>query len=318
MVEKCGDDLVAARRFMNLCSNHMREIFSGGSLPLTDVINRLADIQSQAKIMQARAVYKAAQTVIDDLTKRCSVEACAGSVVALQGLIRQYETGLNEIVPKIIPAIVKPVMNFENSNILPMAENVRQKQAAQILKPLVKFADPAEQVPLVQLLSYAANDQVAKPKLRRSKIDAIMPGLTNNLLRLARTDGKSVSISYASDESLLDQAVLNLLQNQIENMGKAMIKHCVETPLSRQEKGQSQSAHLAITSRINGDRLDVLVSCDGVSSQTFEGTDLISALAELGAQSLVSTKDGLTRIEIYHIPLNANNVGCRPKREAAL
>ena len=164
MVEKCGDDLVAARRFVNLCSNHMREIFSGGSLPLTDVINQLADIQSMAKIVQARAIYKAAQTVIDDLTKRHSVEECAGSVLELQGLIRQYEKGLNEIEPKVVAAVVKLASITPSQNILPMAESTRQRRAAQILKPLIKFANPDEQSSLVQLMSFAANDQKTTSK----------------------------------------------------------------------------------------------------------------------------------------------------------
>ena len=318
MVEKCGDDLIAARRFTNLCTGHMREIFSGGSLPLTDVITRLADIQSQAKIMQARAVYKSAQTVIDDLTKKCSVEACAGSVLVLQRLIRQYETGLNEVMPQVTATTVKPKTQTHPRPISPINDRVEQSQAAAILKPLIKFADPNEQVHLVSLLSLAANDQVSKPKVRSNKIDSIMPSLTNNLLRRARTDGKSVSISYASDNSALDETILNQLQAQLESAGNTLIQTCVGTPSSRQEKGQSQSAHLAITSKADGDKLGVLISCDGVAAHALEGDMVLPSLAELGVQSMISVKDGLTRFEIFQIPYSIDTGIRRPKREASL
>ncbi len=293
MSQRCGDDLIAARRFTDLCQAYMSEMFSGEALDFTDVVSKLAEIQSGAKLMHARSIYKSAQTVIEDLTKRQSADSCANSVLVLQKLIRQYEAGLSEIAP----VVQKPAALPETPKGPAVVSEMAQMQtAADNLRPLLKFADETEKPGLVRLLSLAANDRAPRPG-RREKFEMIMPGLTNHWLRLARANDKSISVSVSSAETALESTVLRQLETKLKTIGETLILSCIDLPDERAQQGLSRSAHLAVTAKTNGQYMDVLLSCDAClpSGFSFEpsGDNLPVTISE---------DNGTIRVEIYRLP----------------
>jgi len=320
MSDKCGDDLIAARKFMNLCRDHMSEIFSGGQIPVLDVVDKLGEIQSHAKLMHARSIYRSAQDVIDDLTGRRNVQSCAGSVLVLQKLIRQYERGLSEIAP-----VAKQVIRQVRENPVGLAvisELSQQKQAAETLRPLVKFAAPEDRQDLNTLLKLAANE--ARPAARKSsvtnqKIDVILPMLTNHWLRLARTQGKSISVSSCLDDMEMDRTGLWQLQAGLKHLGELLISQSVETPDIRESRSLSRSAHLALTARQTDGGLEVLLSCEGQSPRDSDFA-LISETLEksAGYKPHIHMEDNLIRIEMTVHAAGENRTSTTPAREASL
>ncbi|NNE59083.1 MAG: hypothetical protein HKN36_13330 [Hellea sp.] len=301
MTDRCGDDLIGARKFMTVCQTHMREVFSGGQLPMEDVIMRLGEIQDHAKLMHARAIYKSAQFVIDQLTGHASLSDCASSVLVLQKHIRQYECGLSEIAP-INAAANSPQMTPTGP---PIVSNIaRQKTAINVLEPLIALAPTEDQPALTRLVSIAANDQpkAAAPlsKSQFDKLDSIFPGLTNHLLRQARVQGKSVSVSVASDEVFLDGDQLNILSEKLIELGDALITETVESTEIRSSQGLSQSAHIAITARQSHQKLSILVSCDGTALSTPSISRLTKGVKG-DMRFAISSKGRLNQVELQNI-----------------
>lgn len=319
MPDKCGDDLIAARKFMNLCRDHMSEIFSGGQIPVLDVVEKLSEIQSHAKLLHARSIYRSAQDVIDDLTGRRNIQACAGSVLVLQKLIRQYETGLSEIAPVAPQVLPKKPVNPVGPIVV--SDLAQQKQAADILTPLVKFAEKDDRDGLVALINLAANQarpaQKKNPKTAQ-KMDIILPALTNHWLRLARTQDKSISVSSCLDDIELDRSRLRQLQAGLKHLGELLISQSVETPELRESRQLSRSAHLALTARQTDSQLEILLSCEGQQPRQSD-FDLISKTLMRGAgiQPHIRIEDGLIQVEMTIRSSDAGQSDESPAREAS-
>jgi len=301
MTQQCGDDLIAARRFTDLCHTHMSEIFSGGQLPLTDVLGRLDEIKTEAKSLRARSIYKTAQTVIDDLTGRRSVAACAGSVLVLQKLIQQYEGGLSEIAP-VMHRREKVVKAAVNGPAI-ISDMARQREAVQTLSPLIKFAGKDDQANLVTLVNLAANSAGGSQEIPgKQRIDIIMPGLTNHWLRLARAQSKSISVSAALDEALLETGALKKIQKQIKLLGEILISQSIELPEKRADKGLSRSAHMAITAKQSDKMMHILISCEGAAPRNVDINPIITNLEDVAGQARLLIETDLLKFEIRDIP----------------
>ncbi len=316
MAEKCGDDLIAARRFMNLCRNHMSEMFSGGEVPMEDVVMRLSEIQSQAKLMRARYIYKSAQTVIDDLTRHRSPTDCASSVLVLQKLINQYESGLSEIAPQISPVVKSEKTNPVGPAIV--SELTRQIETARTLVPLIKYANKEDRPSLFKLVNLAANRGKADSKTqvysRKNMIpraglvsdleqfDVILPALTNGWLREARSQGKSISVSSACDDALVASDILNKIQSGLRGFGEILISESVGTPETLEAKGLSRSAHMAVTARFKQKTLTVLLSCGGQGFEEGLAQSIVKDLRACGLSPYLDFQEDIIRLEIRNIP----------------
>ncbi len=299
MLDKCGDDLVAARRFMDLCQLHMSEIFSGGKLPLIEVIRRLGEIQSHAKLMHARSIYRSAQDIINELTVHKCPQSCAASVLALQKLIRQYESGLSEIAPARPRKATEATKPVGTELVYDLA---RQKRAARNLSPLLKFADDNDRKHLVTLLSLAANESSAPKRVDKpakvQKVDIILPSLTNHWLRLARAQEKSISVSSAFDDISIKTETLKVLQNGLKQLGEILISQSVEKPDIRAEKDLSRSAHLAVTGRQTDAGFEMLISCEGPSPRTSDIEHIKSQFEPIGVSTNLVLENKLVRISL--------------------
>lgn len=314
MSQKCGDDLIAARRFMNLCRDHMSEIFSGGKLPLLDVIERLGQIQGLAKLMHARSIYRSAQDLIDDLTRRRSAQACASSVLVLQKLIQQYETGLSEVAP-----VADRVISASQTNPVGPAlisDLAAQQQARTILNPLIKFADSSDQGNLTSLINLTSNEvppQIARRKIAPAQnVDVILPLLTNHWLRLARTQKKSISVSSSIDNAQLGQEQLKHLQTGLKHLGELLITQSVETPDQREARELSRSAHLALTARQSEQNLEILLSCEGVEPRKSDFNLIAETLEKtVGIKTELTSDSDLIRVVLTNMVLG--NQGIVPR-----
>lgn len=313
MANTGGDDLVAARRFMNLCRLHMSDMFSGGQLPMTDVVSRLTEIQDHAKIMHARSIYKSAQSVIKNLSGHKPPVDCTSSVLVLQKLIQQYDKGLSEIAPPT-QRRAKPVKsNPVGADVL--SDLTRQIETAKTLAPLIKFADKDDRKGLIKLVSLAANHSKKPAQKQSENVKVILPSLTNNWLREARTQGKSISVSSSIDDALIKKDILNAVQSNLRALGNVLIARSIETPDQLEAQGLSRSAHLAITGRLSRGTMKLLLSCKGQQISDEHLNPISERIRAAGLTPYLDFKGDLIRFEIRDIP--AHRVSAAEEREVA-
>ncbi len=139
--QSMGDDLTAARRFCNTVRSDMSTLIDGvcaQPCAAPDVlIGSLDSIQSGAKQLKARSIFRAAQTVVNAVNDRAPLPTLQGRVLSLNKLICQYEGGLNDIAPR--PA--NGALAYDNQfDPLPTGKtdlDARYKAARDALAPII-------------------------------------------------------------------------------------------------------------------------------------------------------------------------------------
>ena len=91
-----GDNLKAAAQFVQSSKDTLQSLMNS-ELSRSDMMSALATVQTQAKSMRARAIYRATQNVVDLVDSASSSNDIIAELKIVEGLINQYETGLLEI-----------------------------------------------------------------------------------------------------------------------------------------------------------------------------------------------------------------------------
>lgn len=304
-----GDNLLAARQFTDECHGHLVPLLSAPSLDKTHVTEVLSAIKCSAKDMNARAIFRAAQTAIEEFGNVQTAAQTTGALLALNKLVCQYTEGLNEVAP---------VINEETLQDIYEAERLQWREARETFLPLQRFAQNAEEA---SLLSVLANLHPAIPGEKAvpstESFDELMTDITDESLRNARESEKSVSVSYATDEILMDQDLADAAQAALIDICNGLIHRSVEDPKRRQTQGLSGAAHIAITAKRQGDFFDILVSCEGPApSENLLTGSVFDALREWGAELSVSGSEKLARVDISGLPVGGTEFVAAPLKTA--
>jgi len=166
-----GDDLTAARRFCNSVRSDMGALIDGVSAQpcaAPDIlIGSLDSIQSGAKQLKARAIFRAAQTVVNAVNDRAPLPTLQGRILSLNKLFTQYEDGLDDIAPRpangaladheLLPKLSETKSHDE-------ALDARYTAARQALAPLMGFTqDRPEREGLIKLAGFTAAELKRMP-----------------------------------------------------------------------------------------------------------------------------------------------------------
>ena len=170
-----GDDLTAARRFCTTVRSDITSLMDGvcaQPCAAPDVlIGSLVSIQSGAKQLHARAIFRAAQTVVNAVNDRAPLPTVQGRLLSLNKLITQYEAGLTDIAPR--PANGDLAQQIDVQAPAPVSTgprgtcsdlDVRYAAARQALAPLMGFAKGPERQSLVQLADFKDAELAPAPK----------------------------------------------------------------------------------------------------------------------------------------------------------
>ncbi|MEP6343894.1 MAG: hypothetical protein ABJ275_11325 [Maricaulaceae bacterium] len=98
-----GDSLKAASRFVSQSMNSLDDLMTATPLSNGTAINHLASLQSRAKTMRARSIYRAAQTAVDMIHKGDSEQRVQSEFVLIRSLVEQYKSGLDELLVDVSP-----------------------------------------------------------------------------------------------------------------------------------------------------------------------------------------------------------------------
>jgi len=96
-----------------------------------------------------------------------------------------------------------------------------------------------------------------------------MPDVTNSALRAARTQGKSISVSYAADGLSVANSQVESVRGQLEDIVMRLVKTRIASPNKRAAKGLPRGGHIDISAKNTPSGLDISVQCDGETVTLF-------------------------------------------------
>ena len=106
-------------------------------------------------------------------------------------------------------------------------------------------------------------DEQSKKRPPLVSFESLMPDITDAALRSARGQGKSVSISYAADNLLIEKSQVDQVQGELDRIVKRLVRGKINTPEHRQNAGLSRSGHIDISAKQSLTGLTISVICDG-------------------------------------------------------
>jgi len=257
-----GDNLTEARDFVTSAMLSMDILLSDARLNTALTQSTLKEIQSAAKSLHARGIYRAAQSVLDCYLCAYSQPKIDGRLMALYKLVAQYGEGLDEIAPAVTPETLASQQD---------ALDTRYAAAREALIPLIKFA--GDTAPALQRLAGLTVNQPAKLNDPQVSFESLMPDVTNSALRAARTQGKSVSVSYAADGLAVANSQVEAVRGQLEDIVTQLVRTRIASPNSRAAKGLPRGGHIDISAKETSKGLDICVECDGETVTIFPKQD---------------------------------------------
>ena len=246
-----GDDLIEARDFVNTAIESMDILLSDARLNIDLTKSTLKEIRLDARTLSARGIARAAQAVLDCYEGSYSQPKIDGRLMALYKLVAQYAAGLDEIAP---------VMSPEKQAAQESDLETKYVKARETLIPLIKFS--GDMAPALQRLTGVSVDVARKISEPLVSFESLMPDVTDSALRVARSQGKSVSVSYAADGLSVADSQVEAVRGQLEDIVTRLVRTHIASPNSRLAKGLSRGGHIDISAQETSDGLDISVQCD--------------------------------------------------------
>ena len=247
-----GDDLIDARDFVNSTIVSMDILLSDARLNVELSQSRLREICLDARTLSAKGIARAAQSVLDCYESGCSQPKIDGRLMTLYKLVAQYAEGLDEIAPVIkrdSPAVQQDTLEAQHA------------KACETLIPLIKFSgDTAPALQRLTGISVGTSSKTVEPKV---SFESLIPDITNSALRAARSQGKSISVSYAADGLAVIDSQVESVRGQLEDIVTRLVRTRIASPDTRASKGLSRSGHIDISATETAKGLDISVECDG-------------------------------------------------------
>jgi len=261
-----GDDLIDARDFVNSTIDAMDVLLSDIRLNAELAQPTLKNIQLDARTLNAKGIARAAQSVLDGYRNGYSQPKIDGRLMALYKLVAQYAEGLDEIAP---------VMSQESFVSQEESLEAQYEAARETLIPLIPFS--GKTAPALQRLAGLKATPHVKTSDPQVSFESLMPDITNSALRAARTQGKSVSVSYAADELAIANSQVESVRGQLEDIVTRLVRTHIAAPNTRLAKGLSRGGHIDISAKETSNGLDISVNCDGETVTLFPEIDTIKA-----------------------------------------
>lgn len=297
-----GDNLQDAQAFSGLCDATLSRLVESESYIVTTkdekiyVLSALDTIQLEAKRVHARAISRATQTAIQGVQDLRDTKCQVRNLRDLMHLVRQYQTGLEEITSTQDKPAPAPHLVEDDQAAFETARNT--------LKSVIKHAGAERDI---SALSRLAN---WRPDVQDDmSFDHVMPVLSDEILRAARKFNKSVSVSYSADEISMAPNFYYELTDIVANTAVWLVERAIKTPEQRLALGLGQSAHIALTARNSGHQFSILMSCDGdINESDSAALPQLGNLSQHGGVLTCNASRGVVRVEISGLsPANTDD-----------
>jgi len=253
-----GDDLIDARDFVNSTISAMDILLSDTRLNADLAQSTLKDIRLDARTLSTKGIARAAHSVLDAYKIGFSQPKIDGRLMALYKLVIQYAEGLDEIAP-----VISETTHVSAQESL----EAQYETARETLIPLLKFSGETE--PALQRLAGLNVSLPLKTSQPQVSFESLMPDVTNTALRAARSQGKSVSVSYAADDLAVADSQVEAVRGQLQDIVTNLVRTRIASPNTRIAKGLSRGGHIDISAKNTSKGLDISVECDGETVTLF-------------------------------------------------
>jgi len=231
-----GDDLYIARSFSTAALADISAIQAmenpQSGAAIEQISGKLAQLQSGAKRLRARAIYQSAQGVINGLNPNIvSEDNFTARLSALSKIVNQYVDGLDEIEAAYGNQAPAPETRSDDTAIAgPMTPNQEDLQAAAkaTLTELMPLARVGEIAPLQVLMDYDPNAtpsqiQVTQTESPQIPLEYLLRDAIQDGLSMARMSGKTISISYDVKQEAISEDALTSLERRLCEGLRALI-----------------------------------------------------------------------------------------------
>lgn len=231
-----GDDLVFARHYVNDAKAHMTLLLSEDRLDIHKSLNRLIELETGAKRLRARGIYEKCSLIQNRIKAKDRQPRIDGHILTLNKMIRQYESGLDEITTADMSKSISPEIRSagdmtaqKNINaptqdkpvhIAPIA--AQHKRARDILMPLLQNLENASLKDSLEILTQLPPSHLTKSS--NINFESLMPRVSSEILRLARQSNQVVSISYRTTEQKLPHLFIDNLTALMIDIGGLIIQ----------------------------------------------------------------------------------------------
>ena len=270
-----GDDLIQARIFMISAMSDMDLLLSDLRLSPQKAVETLHRVQTEAKTMSARGIFRAAQAVLDGYDNQVPQSTIDGRLMVLYKLIVQYDDGLKEIEPHIEQASSDKTQDRNSGK----SEQENYAFARSTLTELLPMAGEYTSS-LQQLMSIDVG--IALPTSPMISFESLMPDVTDAALRKARGQGKSISISYAVENLFMDDKQAGVVRDKLDLIVKNIVATKIGTPDQRRDLGLPKSGHIDVSAQEGPSGLNITVLCDGETFDFVPGNMAEDQLQEVG------------------------------------
>jgi len=265
-----GDDLEHARIFVTSALSDMDLLLSDLRLDPKRAVKTVTSVRSGAKTMKARGISRAATAVIQSYQNHHQQPKIDGRLMALYKLVVQYNDGLNEITPQIqTPELStdtsEETLGLNELDLEIIDHELAYDQAKATLSELLPLAQN-ESGTLQRLinLDLSINTDLHREPEREPQVsfESLMPEVTDAALRSARGQGKSVSISYAAENLLIENSQVEQVRGELDRIVERLVKGKIGTPQQRQNAGLSRSGHIDVSATQGLKGLNISVICE--------------------------------------------------------
>jgi hypothetical protein len=246
-----GDSIKQARAFMRNCETALTTLDYASD---DDAVTALVSIQSGAKLNHARAIYRAAQDAIENV----STGSLEDRVAALTHLIKQYDNGLVELEndqsePQDLEDTLGPDVEIETQTLaepessdvissdvisVDFSDEARRLRAIDAVTDSLSLAKDKERTALSTLLSFSQGDQeqdaavetiipikpTAKPRDKVS-LESFISDVVQQGLTFARQCDVTLSLSYDMGAIALPAAKAAKIKQRMERWLGCLVGH---------------------------------------------------------------------------------------------
>lgn len=301
-----GDDLNFAQRFSAQSCADLAQLLTEPAEIVTAQSNSIAalmtDVQSGAKRLRARAIYRGAQTVLDSMQNAAQPQIVQGRILALNKLVSQYSDGVQELdrlleneTPEATSKAKTPPTEMADNPFetltpeaasmrLPTEEDLFDQQASERghLGDLLHLAGSEERANLEALLAFRPEPprSSAVPITDKTDIplEPVLRDAIQDALATARQLSKTISISYDGEDARITPDRARMLEQDLA----ATLRVLVIQSLPAEGLG-----HLDL--RVEGDVLNV--SCLGTAPMSVPDFALMRQTADHITLSLALRAD---------------------------
>ena len=241
----------------------------------------LQDVGARARLLQARAIARAAENA----RKLESPRALGSALHTVATLIAQYEQGLVDVEAQLETIARAPLPVVGTVNAVPRAaeaEDARARDKFEVARETLMGLLPTvhaegHEAALLKLVELefgpeaeAENETVDEPEavavapsFAAFDVEPLLPGLVDHAHRTAARAGKKLTASYAARNARLVPELAHDWQVAVETAVNALVDTTLEPPAARQKRGETAAAHMAFTVEGADEGLSLLICCPG-------------------------------------------------------